>query len=183
MPTIFTHSFVGLAAGKILFKNQKPKFWLLSAILPILPDLDVIAFRFGIPYSSMLGHRGFSHSILFALAAAFIVTSIFFREISFFQKGWLKYFAYFFLITLSHPLLDALTNGGLGVGFLIPLTSERFFFPFRPIAVSPINIRRFLDGSAFYVLISEFLWVWMPLILVILLKVLISRLEKKKRAD
>jgi len=30
-----------------------------------------------------------------------------------------------------HGLLDMITNGGKGVAFLWPFTSERFFFPAR----------------------------------------------------
>lgn len=182
MPTIFTHGFVGLAAGKIFFKKEKPKFWILSVLLPVLPDLDVVAFSFGISYGSTLGHRGFSHSIIFALLAALFVMFIFFREIRFFEKARLKYFVWFFLITLSHPLLDALTNGGLGVGLFIPFYSERYFLPFRPIAVSPISIKRFLDGTAFYVLTSEFLWVWLPLIFTYFLKTISERFLQTKKA-
>ena len=33
----------------------------------MVPDLDVIAFTLGIPYAHPLGHRGFLHSLLFAL--------------------------------------------------------------------------------------------------------------------
>ena len=41
-----------------------------------------------------------------------------------------------FVAMASHGVLDALTDGGRGVGFLIPFSSERFFFPWRPIPVS-----------------------------------------------
>jgi inner membrane protein len=41
----------------------------------------------------------------------------------------------------SHPLLDMLTDGGLGVALLAPLSWERLFFPVRPIPVSPIGVK------------------------------------------
>lgn len=179
MPTIITHGFVGLLSGKIFFGSQKPKFWMLSLLLPMLPDADVVAFRFGVPYESMLGHRGFSHSIIFAFCAALIVMFAAFREIVFGSKQWYRYAAYFFLITLSHPILDAFTNGGLGVGLFIPLDAHRYFAPFRPIEVSPIGVKRFLDGSAFSVLSSEFVWVWLPLSAVYLVKVSVKKLFDK----
>ena len=31
-----------------------------------LPDFDVVAFKLGIAYHDAFGHRGFSHSLLFA---------------------------------------------------------------------------------------------------------------------
>ena len=40
--------------------------------LSLAPDLDVIAFRFGIPYAAPFGHRGAAHSIFVALVLASI---------------------------------------------------------------------------------------------------------------
>ena len=39
---------------------------LAFSALSLAPDLDVIAFRFGIPYSAPFGHRGAAQSILVA---------------------------------------------------------------------------------------------------------------------
>lgn len=180
MPTIIAHGFVGLASGKIFADKPEPlKFWLLSALLPMLPDADVVGFGFGVRYDSMLGHRGFSHSIIFALIAALIVMFAAFRRIVFGSNEWFRYAAFFFLITLSHPILDAFTNGGLGVGLFIPLDASRYFAPFRPIEVSPIGVKRFLDGSVFSVLSSEFVWVWLPLSAVYFVKVFVKKLFDK----
>jgi inner membrane protein len=52
---------------------------------------------------------------------------------------------YFFLSAASHGLLDALTDGGLGVAFFSPFEQTRYFFPVRPVAVSPIGIREFFN--------------------------------------
>jgi hypothetical protein len=46
-----------------------PMFWITTAALAMAPDLDVWAFRLGIPYQAPLGHRGFTHSLAFALVA------------------------------------------------------------------------------------------------------------------
>lgn len=178
MPTIITHGFVGLIGGKIFTKKENLKFWILSALIPMVPDADVLAFRFGIPYESMLGHRGFSHSIIFALIITLIVMFAAFRGIKSRTKLWFQYFTFFFLIALSHPILDAFTNGGLGVGLFIPLDEHRYFSPFRPIEVSPISIRRFLDGSAFRVLWSEFLWLWIPCLTIYLCKIVFKKFAK-----
>ena len=68
---------------------------------------------------------------------------------------------YFFLATVSHGLLDALTNGGLGVAFFSPFDTTRYFFPFRPIQVSPIGAH-FFSARGISVVQSELLWVWLP---------------------
>ncbi len=181
MPTIITHGFVGLISGKIFSDSEKAKFWVLSALVPMIPDADVIGFRFGIPYDSIFGHRGFSHSIIFSAIIALIVMFAAFREINFGSKKWYQYGLFFFLISLSHCILDAFTNGGLGVGLFIPIIDDRYFAPFRPIEVSPISIRRFLDGSATFVLLSELFWVWIPFSVIYLIKILIKKLRSYEK--
>ena len=52
------------------------------------------------------------------------------------MRGRVATFAFLFLCTMSHALLDALTDGGLGVAFFSPFSNERYFFPWTPIRVS-----------------------------------------------
>ena len=73
---------------------------------------------------------------------------------------------YLFLCTLSHGVLDAATNGGLGIAFFSPLSNSRYFWPWRPIAVSPIGIR-FFSGRGLAVISSELRWIWAPCLAVI----------------
>jgi inner membrane protein len=138
------------------------KFWLLTAGCSMLPDLDVISFAFGIRYNHVLGHRGITHSLLFALVLGLVVSLIFFREIELFSINWWLLTGYFFLITASHALLDAMTNGGLGVAFFAPFDNQRYFLPWRPIEVSPIGLEAFLSARGLTVLLSEIKWIWIP---------------------
>ncbi len=77
-------------------------------------------------------------------------------------------FFHFSLVTASHGLLDALTDGRLGAALLAPFSDVRCFFPWRPIAVSPIGggffTARNLDGVPRWVSVmaSEVLWIWLP---------------------
>jgi inner membrane protein len=66
-----------------------------------------------------------------------------------------------FACTASHPLLDALTNGGLGVALFWPWSDARLFAPWRPIAVSPIGAG-FFSARGLAVLGSDLRWVWLP---------------------
>ena len=59
-------------------------------------------------------------------------------------------------------MLDAMTNGGLGVAFFSPFDTTRYFLPFRPVEVSPIGVREFFTGRAWNILISEMKWIWIP---------------------
>ena len=69
---------------------------------------------------------------------------------------------YLFLATASHGVLDAMTNGGLGVAFLSPFDNSRYFLPWRPIRVSPIGLGRFFGQRGYLVLQNELLWIWLP---------------------
>jgi inner membrane protein len=136
-----------------------PALLLAGAACSVVPDLDVIGFGFGIRYSDMLGHRGATHSILFAAALGALLTFALFRDAP--GGGW-PVFLFLFLSTLSHALLDMLTNGGLGVALFAPFSNERYFFPWRPIEVSPIGVSSFLSDWGVRVIFSELRWVWLP---------------------
>lgn len=160
MPTIFTHPAVPLAIAWGLGNKAVLKPLLAAGVVAsIVPDLDVLAFRLGIPYAAEFGHRGFSHSLLLALIVAFIGASMAGTLRSTFQRT----FWFLFIAMASHGLLDAFTNGGLGVAFLWPFSGERFFAPIHPVEVAPLGFARFLSQRGAAVLWSEFLWIWMPL--------------------
>ena len=138
---------------------HRPAILVTDAILTILPDLDVIGFDYGIPYGHMLGHRGLSHSLPFAFVVSAVVAAVAAR-LTQLRLGplWL----YFGMCLASHGLLDAFTNGGSGVAFFAPFSHERYFFPVRPIDVSPIGLDAFLSTRGGRVLGSELAWVWSP---------------------
>lgn len=164
MPTIFSHAFVGVGAGLSLTQKRLPaRFWVLSVVLPCLPDADVIGFAFGIPYEHFLGHRGFFHGIPFAFLLAAAVVAVFFRDTKS-RKRKILLTVYFFLITASHGILDAFTDGGRGIALLSPFDNARYFFPWTPIEVSPIGIGAFFSEWGVRVLINESVWIWTPLV-------------------
>ena len=131
----------------------------------ILPDVDVIAFSFGIPYEHMFGHRGFTHSFFFAALAGTLVATHVSHQSHPLHRSHLSHgialFLWFAGITASHGLLDALTNGGRGIGFFAPFSNHRYFFPWRPIQVSPIGVG-FFSSRGLRVLASEAGWIWLP---------------------
>ncbi len=167
MPSLITHSLVALGATRALAGERADRsVYVAAAVLACLPDADVVAFRFGIPYDHALGHRGFSHSLGFALVTSLVTTIVLWRRrpverarVSAFPL-WMLLFA----MAASHGLLDAFTNGGHGIAFAWPFTAERFFAPWRPIQVSPIGIGQFLGPRGVRVIVSEARWVWAPLL-------------------
>ncbi len=173
MCSVITHPVVPLSLSVLLPEGTASSTLLITgAACSVIPDLDVIGFSFGISYGDMLGHRGITHSIPFALVLAALLTLTLFRGA---QGTPLIIFLFLFLSTLSHPLLDALTNGGLGVALLAPFSNTRYFFPWRPIEVSPIGVESFLSARGLQVLWSEFKWVWLPSSVVFALGQIIRR--------
>ena len=123
----------------------------------MLPDADVIGFRFGVDYADRWGHRGATHSFAFAAAAALLAIAVLRL-----RKYWIAA-AYLFIAMASHGLFDTLTNGGLGAALFWPFDDNRYFAPITPIAVSPIGIDNFISARGFRVLVSEAIWIWAPL--------------------
>ncbi|MBC5993142.1 metal-dependent hydrolase [Pontibacter cellulosilyticus] len=180
MASAFAHALAAVAIGKTLpAKSTSAKFWILGALCTILPDADVLMFKLGIPYEHVLGHRGFSHSLVFALLLGVLVTAIFFRSIKLTSKQGLLLILFFSLCTASHILLDALTNGGLGVAVFAPFDNTRHFLPWRPIQVSPIGIGNFFSEWGWRVIKSEVVWVGLPS-LVYILFISIFKLSKNR---
>jgi len=169
MPTPITHALVGASLSVTLPEGLRGIPAAAGcAFLAASPDLDIVGFFLGVPYSNTFGHRGITHGLPFAflVAAGVVLLAAGTRRIT--RGQWLHLLLGLTVIVGSHGILDMATDGGLGVGLLIPFWEGRLFLPFRPIAVSPINPSRFLtDGLP--VIVTELLWVWMPCITAIIL--------------
>jgi inner membrane protein len=118
-----------------------------SGLLALVPDFDLAGRRlFGIRNPSILSHRGLFHSPFFLILLAAVMALIVARGSS------RKTFACLWLLwagcMVTHPLLDALTDGGRGVMLLLPFARTRLYFPWRPIhtppALQPLFARTFL---------------------------------------
>jgi len=105
----------------------------IGTVAAIAPDLDAVPKLLGHWTDSVLmAHRGLTHSVWFAMAAAacFCVTS--------WRPGGMsrtRTFVYLAAALLSHGLLDTFSDfgDGIGVALLSPVTQERFKAPWQPI--------------------------------------------------
>ncbi len=183
MASAFTHALLGAAIG-LAFVTRWPALgeqqpgdelegalragadaklrralpW-LAAALAVMPDIDVLMHAF-VRYSHPFGHRGAFHSLFFyALLAAFACLHPAVRRRAPRFAGCL------FLAMASHSLLDMMTNGGLGIGLLWPFSGERWFFPFRPIPVSPLSAGSFFSAWGLRVLSFELPFALPPFLL------------------
>ncbi len=181
MASAFTHGFVGVMLGMIYpSRKMSARFWILSALCAILPDVDGIGHMLGVEYGGVFGHRGIIHSLLFALVVGMVVPALAFGELGRFSGRWWGLAGYFFVVTASHPLLDAMTTGGLGVAFFSPFDLARYFLPWRFIRVSPIGITSFFSRRGVEVIISELCTVWLPMLLIVGMVMLARRLRERE---
>ena len=126
------------------------RFWSLMIACSILPDIDSIGFRLGIPYSSFWGHCGITHSLIFAAILGVCVAAGFSRI---FRRLWMLAIL-LFAVTATHGILDAMTDGGLSIAFFSPFDLQRYFLPWRPIHVSPIGVGSFFSARGLRILWS-----------------------------
>lgn len=115
-----THLAVGAVVGELAAGKQyggKARLW--GAIISAFPDIDILFQWLFSPGSSLLFHRGVTHSLLFCLLASFLAA----RWINQYYKGnrqtyktWLKLSLFSYL---SHLLIDVLNT--YGIALLYPL--------------------------------------------------------------
>ena len=122
-------------------------FW---STLSFLPDFDVVGFAFGVQYADAWGHRGATHSFVFALALGCVVGLLAPR----FGRPALRTGVIASLVLMSHALFDIFTDGGLGCALLWPFDLTRYFAPWTPIPVSPIGLG-YLSVYGMFVAVAE----------------------------
>jgi inner membrane protein len=179
MPTVFSHAVVGLAiAAAAPPPAPRARLALAAAVCAVVPDLDVVTLWMGVRWGHVFGHRGLSHSLLFAAVLAALVAALAFRGRAR-GSGYLRLWLVLFVATASHGILDAMTDGGIGVALLAPWDRTRYFLPWRPIPVSPIGIARFFGARGLDILQAEVLLIWIPTA-VLLLAVLGLRWRRRR---
>jgi inner membrane protein len=154
MATDYSHAVVGLGLARLYTTKPMPwAYWGLAAILPIVPDLDVFSSS---AYGTWLGHRGFTHSLIFALAVGMIVSAAAFR---YFQVRWWTLAVLFFLMIASHGLLDALTRGGENIPIFWPLGGRYGNWGLIPVSDIALELP---DPRYSRAIRGELLWVCLP---------------------
>jgi inner membrane protein len=150
------HIVVGVAAARLEVRDAaRPRrsvlgpmlFW---AALSFLPDADVVGFGLGVRYEDPWGHRGATHSLMFALALGVMIGALAPR----FGYRALRTGVMATLVVASHALLDTLTDGGLGCALFWPFDQTRYFAPWTPLPVSPIGLG-YLSPYGLYVAVTE----------------------------
>ena len=106
-----TQMALGAAVGEaVLGKKNGNKAIILGAIAGTIPDLDVAAAYFTDTVSALEIHRGFTHSIFFAVLFGLLfgwLLSLWDKRAS--LREWI---VFWFFCFVTHPLLDAHTTWG-----------------------------------------------------------------------
>jgi inner membrane protein len=133
-------------------------YWGLAALLPVVPDLDVFS---QYAYGSSLGHRGITHSLVFAAALGIVVAIAAAKR---FHVRWWSLAILFFAMIASHGVLDAMTKGGANIAFFWPLGGQ--WGNWGPLPVSDIALE-LPDPRHSHAIRAELLWVWLPTLVVV----------------
>ena len=130
-----------MAAARF-YRNGQARRWPFVAsaaawsLLSLLPDADVIGFSMGVRYEDEWGHRGATHSMAFSVAIAIAVGLI--GRLS--RLPMRRTAVTAAVVLVSHPVLDTMTDGGLGCALFWPFDLTRYFAPVNPLPVAPIGL-------------------------------------------
>ena len=181
MASPITHAVVAVSLATAWNRPRSDwRFLAVGVLCAEIPDVDVLGFWFGVPYGALWGHRGLTHSLLFAAAFAAVMTRVT-GDSKERGGGRFSRWGYCFLATASHGLCDAMTDGGLGVALFAPFDTTRYFFPFRPVVVSPLHWNVFFSRIGLWVLLSEAFWIWLPCLLFVVASIGIRRIPRPAR--
>ncbi|MEA2118659.1 metal-dependent hydrolase [Halovibrio sp. HP20-50] len=107
-----TQAALGAAVGgAVLGRRLGRKAVLLGAVLGTLPDLDVVL-DYGDAVANVTEHRGFSHSLFVLSGLATLLALLCARFAPARNISLPRWWGFFALILITHPLLDALTTYG-----------------------------------------------------------------------
>ncbi len=126
MDTI-THIVLGAVIGEVIAgRKLGKKALLLGAIAQSLPDIDFIASSWLDTSADVLAHRGFTHSFVFVILAAGLLTAL----MRWWRGGWLlstrNWLFFFGLQLFVHIFIDAFN--AYGTGWYEPFSHYRVSF-------------------------------------------------------
>lgn len=170
--TIYTHAVVGLGIAQLYVPRRRAwLYWTLAGFLAIVPDFDVFS---SADYGSLLGHRGFTHSLAFALWMGLFAASCSYR---WFGASLWALTGIFFAAMASHGILDAMTRGGADIPFFWPATDQRYG-NWGPIPLSDLAFQ-LPDPRRSRALRSELLWVWLPTAVLVVAITVYRRIKRR----
>ncbi|TKK70351.1 metal-dependent hydrolase [Ilyomonas limi] len=122
-----THMALGACIGEaVLYKRLGKKALAVGATAQSLPDIDVLASLWLKPPENLLAHRGITHSLLFGLVAAILLSIVVKRMLRSKEIKFSTLFLFCCFQLWLHDVLD--TCNAYGTGLFEPFTHQRFSF-------------------------------------------------------
>jgi inner membrane protein len=139
----------------------------LAALTAVLPDFDLVPFYLGADHGGLWGHRGFTHSLVFAACTAACGAALLLGRRRYLTIEAIRVLSILLAAAVSHPMLDAFTRAGPGVALLAPFDQARYFFPVRRIAGALPRPAALFGHPGLAAFAGEFVWIWIPAILLV----------------
>lgn len=137
-----TQAALGAAlGGAVLGRRLGRKSILIGALMATLPDLDVVL-DYGDAVANVTEHRGFSHSLFVLTGLATLLALLCGRFAPARDISLRRWWIFFALILITHPLLDALTTYGTQLFWPLDLPSVAWpiIFIIDPLYTLPLLI-------------------------------------------
>ena len=148
-----THTVLGICLGDaIAGKKMGKRAMLYGALANNLPDIDVVSSLWMSQADGLLAHRGFTHSIIFAVAMTPLLAVFFhrrFRNEYANLNDWLLLFGSGLFI---HIFIDALTS--YGTGWFEPFSHHRITFNILFVA-DVLYTLPFLAGAVMLIVLTK----------------------------
>ena len=148
-----TQAALGAAIGEAaLGKKLGWKGAALGAMIATIPDLDVVFYLFYNKFDMLSIHRGYSHSILFSIIGAFLISYVL-RHVKWtMHVSDIRIWIFTWLTLITHMLLDAFTT--YGTQLYLPFSNNRVGFDSINV-VDPIYTVPLLIGLLFSLVICK----------------------------
>jgi inner membrane protein len=131
----------------------------LAAFCAVAPDLDLIGWPLGMSPFALLGHRGLSHSIAFAVVLGAIAAMALLPDVT--RRERAAAAAALILATGTHSVLDALTTyAPTGPAFWAPFSNHRYRFPWMPLTGAG-GFKTDFGQEALYVCLPALVLIWL----------------------
>jgi len=129
----WAHAIAGAAVGAFYqAPRHRRRVISLAAICAVAPDLDLIGWLLGISPFTLLGHRGLSHSIAFAVMLGVIAATTLQHPVA--RRHRIAAAVVLIVATGTHGVLDALTTyAPTGPAFWAPFSNHRYRFSWMPL--------------------------------------------------
>lgn len=145
-----THIALGACVGELFFEKgfgKKAMVW--GALAQSIPDIDFVSSLWMNTPESLLAHRGFTHSLVFAAMIIPVFSMLANKIHKPHNITFLRWILFFTTSVLLHLFIDAFNN--YGIGWFEPFSHQRFSFNVIYVADPFFSVPLFITFAALVV--------------------------------